>query len=215
MDILSAAKKIWDYHHVNHRIDKSDCILVLGSHDTRVAERGAELFLQGLAPLVVFSGFLGSLTRGMWDRPEAEIFAEIAIRMGVPESKILIENKSTNTGENILLSRKLLFEKGIRVKNILAVQKPYMERRTHATIKKVWPEIEVSVTSPQIAFEKYPKDDISLDHLINIMVGDLQRIILYPGMGFQIAQEVPADISEAYEYLVKQGYTKHLISAPV
>ncbi|PIN72448.1 hypothetical protein COV22_03185, partial [Candidatus Woesearchaeota archaeon CG10_big_fil_rev_8_21_14_0_10_47_5] len=35
------AKKLWDYHHVNQSLEKSDCILVLGSHDLRVAERGA------------------------------------------------------------------------------------------------------------------------------------------------------------------------------
>lgn len=45
------AKQLWDYHHVNHVIEKSDCILVLGSHDTRVADRGAELYLQGFAIL--------------------------------------------------------------------------------------------------------------------------------------------------------------------
>jgi hypothetical protein len=89
MDILSAAKKIWDYHHMNHTLKKADCIIVLGSHDTRVAERGAELFLEGLAPIIVFSGFLGTLTLGNWTRPEAEIFAEIAIKMGVPEDKII------------------------------------------------------------------------------------------------------------------------------
>ena len=98
MDVNCYAQKVWDYLLMNHTLEKSDCIIVLGSYDTRVAERGAELFLQGLAPLIVFSGYLGAFTLGVWERPEAEIFADIAMKMGVPKDKILIENKSTNTG---------------------------------------------------------------------------------------------------------------------
>lgn len=204
------AKKIWDYHHMNHRLEKADCIMVLGSHDTRVAERGAGLFLEGYAPLIVFSGGQGILTKD-FDRPEADIFADIAIGTGVPEEKILIENESTNTGENIEFTKKLLSEKGVDPQKIILVQKPYMERRTYATFMKRWPEKECLVTSPQIAFDDYPNESISEEAIINIMVGDLQRIRIYPGKGFQIEQDIPADVWQAYEALVSEGYAKHLI----
>ncbi len=211
MDILSAAKLIRDYHHMNHKLEKAGCIVVLGSHDTRVAERGAEVFLQGLAPIIVFSGYLGALTLGSWERPEAEVFAEIAMKRGVPQDNILIENKSTNTGENFLFTKELLFKDGILPQKIIAVQKPYMERRTYATCKKVWPEVEVLVTSPEYTFETYPNHEITLDKVINIMVGDLQRILEYPSMGFQIPQTVPEEVLEAYKFLVNAGYTSRLI----
>ena len=212
MDADGLAKKIWDYHLMGHQLEKADCIIVLGSHDTRVAEKGAQILLDGWASIVVFSGYLGALTKGIWTRPEAEIFAEIALRMGVPPEKILVENKATNTGENIAFSKKLLAEHGIRPRKAIAVQKPYMERRTYATCKKVWPELELIVASPEIRIEDYPNEEISKDEMINVMVGDLQRIMLYPGKGYQIPQEVPADIIEAYEKLVRMGYTKHLIA---
>jgi hypothetical protein len=64
-ETIKLAKILWDYHHVNHELCKSDCIFVLGSHDLRVADRGAELYLQGWAPLLVFSGGLGNFTRLM------------------------------------------------------------------------------------------------------------------------------------------------------
>src|SRR5687768_8723764 len=95
--IVEAARIIWDYHHVNHTLDKADCIMALGSHDTRVAHRAADLYLQGYAPCIVFSGGLGRLTEGVWLLPEADTFANIAMQMGVPEQHILIENRSTNT----------------------------------------------------------------------------------------------------------------------
>ena len=197
---------------MNHSVEESDCILVLGSHDLRVAERGAELYLQGLAPLVIFSGGLGSLTKEIWHEPEANKFAKTAVAMGVPPDAILIENKSTNTGENILLTQQLLEQKGLRPQSFIVVHKPYMERRSLATFKKHWPDKRLIVTSPQISFEDYFSDEATFEKLVNIMVGDLQRIKFYPKKGFQIFQEIPADVWRAYEELVSLGYTKHLVN---
>lgn len=208
---IALGKILWNYHHVNHSPVKSDCILVLGSHDPRVAERGAELFLQGLAPLLVFSGGLGNLTQGLWDEPEAERFARVAINLGVPEEAILIENKSTNTGENILFTGRLLQDKGLDPFSFLVVQKPYMERRSYATLKRHWPGKDLLVTSPQIAFEDYPQGEITLEQVMHIMVGDLQRIRIYPERGYQIFQEIPGDVWRAWERLVELGFDRHLV----
>lgn len=210
-EVRTLAKKIWEYHHVNHRLVPSDCILTLGSHDTRVAERAAELYLQGWAPLLIFAGGLGRLTEGMWTESEADLFARIAMEKGVPAEAILIENRSTNTGENIQLVRQLLSEKDLNPQTFILVQKPYMERRTFATFAKAWPGKAFIVTSPQLSFEAYPTTDIPLENVINIMVGDLQRIKLYPEKGFQVYQEIPADVWQAFERLVDLGFNKQLV----
>jgi uncharacterized SAM-binding protein YcdF (DUF218 family) len=209
VDVL--ARRIWDYHHIGHSMREADCIVALGSHDVRVAERAAQVFLQGLAPLLVCSGKLGALTLGTWTQPEAEIFAEIAVAKGVPRNRILVEARSTNTGENVGFTRSLLAERGVEIRTVIAVQKPYMERRTYATFRKVWPEIDVCVTSPQIDFVDYPNERIAKDDVIHIMVGDLQRVMVYGERGYQIPQDVPADVRDAYEALIALGYTKRLI----
>src|SRR5690242_20188444 len=67
--------RVWNYHKLNHELAKSDVIVVLCSHDTVVAERGAQLWLEGWAPLLVFSGGLGAITRRFWSDPEADRFA--------------------------------------------------------------------------------------------------------------------------------------------
>jgi uncharacterized SAM-binding protein YcdF (DUF218 family) len=212
MDRLNTlARILWEYHHLHHTLEVSDCILVLGSHDLRVAHRGAELYLQGLAPLLILSGGLGNVTKGIWTKTEADQFARIAISKGVPEKDILIENRSTNTGENILFTQQLLQEKGLDPKSFIVVQKPYMERRSYATFKKHWPNKKLLVTSPQISFEDYPAGEISPERVINIMVGDLQRIKLYPEKGFQIYQHIPDEVWAAFEELVEMGYNKHLV----
>jgi len=196
---------------MHHALERADCILALGSHDLRVAERAAELYLEGWAPLVIFSGGLGNFTKGMWTETEADQFAAIAIRMGVPEASVLVENKSTNTGENILFTQQLLAQKKLDPRSFVVVQKPYMERRSYATFKQHWPDKKLVVTSPQISFEDYPTEEIPLERVINIMVGDLQRIKYYPEKGFQVYQEIPADVWQALEQLVASGFDKHLM----
>ena len=87
-----------------------------------------------------------------------------------------------------------------------------MERRSYATFKKHWPDKKLIVTSPQTTFEEYPTEEIPLEKLIYMMVGDLQRIRIYPEKGFQIPQEIPDEVWKAYEKLVGWGFTRHLVS---
>ncbi len=209
-EILELGKILWDYHHVNDQPEKSDCIMVLGSHDLRVAGRGAELWLGGFAPLLIFSGGLGNFTKEIWTESEADQFAKIAMSSGVPASAVLVENKSTNTGENIQFTKKLLHARGMDPESFLLVQKPYMERRTFATFMKQWPGKKIRVTSPQISFEDYPTEEIPMERVIEIMVGDLQRIKIYPAKGYQILQEIPASVLDAYEQLISLGFDRHL-----
>jgi uncharacterized SAM-binding protein YcdF (DUF218 family) len=213
--IRALAEQIWRYHQLNHQLASSDVILVLCSHDKAVAERGAQLFLEGWAPLLIFSGGLGSITSKLWREPEADQFAAIAITMGVPPERILIENRSTNTGENVLFTKQLLAEQHLDPQTFILVQKPYMERRSYATFKRLWPEKEALVTSPQVSFEdylrRYSNEALSSDDVVSIMVGDLQRIRLYPARGFQIPQDIPDEVWDAFEELVAAGYDKHLI----
>jgi DUF218 domain len=215
--IHSLVEKIWNYHQLNHQLSKADAILVLCSHDRRVAERGAQLFLGGWAPLLIFSGGLGSITKRLWQQPEADQFAEIARAMGVPQEGILIENASTNTGENVLFTRKLLAARGLNLRTFIVVQKPYMERRSFATFRRLWPEPDVIVTSPRVSLDEYlegySNDSLSEDEVISIMVGDLQRIRLYPAKGFQIHQDIPDDVWDAGQELIRAGYDTRLVPA--
>ncbi len=164
-----------------------------------------------MAPIVIFSGGLGRLTDGFWNETEADKFAKIALEKGVPKHAVFIENRSTNTGENIIFTQQLLKEKKLDPHSFIVVQKPYMERRSYATFKKHWPDKNLIVTSPQISFNEYATDEIPLEKVINIMVGDLQRIKVYAEKGFQIPQKMPLDVWQAYERLVELGFNKQLI----
>jgi hypothetical protein len=213
--VRELARTLWTYHQLGHELSPADVILVLCSHDVAVAERGAQLLLDGWAPLLIYSGGLGSITKQFWTEPEADRFAEIAVSLGVPRERILIENRSTNTGENVTFTKRLLEERGIDPQTFIVVQKPYMERRSYATFRTRWPEKKLIVTSPQVSFEdyleKYSHQALSKDDVVSIIVGDLQRIKIYGERGWQIPQEIPGDVWDAYLELVAAGYDSRLL----
>ncbi len=144
---------------------------------------------------------------------EAEKFAEVMEKNGVPGDKIILETEALNSGENVCKSYELLKRLGKIPRKIILVQKPTMERRAYATFRNFWPEekYELMVTSPPFTYEEYVGPIIDRETMINIMVGDLQRIKLYPAMGFQIPQEIPVEVWDAYEMLVADGFDKHLV----
>lgn len=213
VDIDKNAKLVWDFMHMHHEIKKADAIFVLCSLDTRVASYAAELYLQGYAKWVIVSGGAGKFTKGIFTKSEAEVFADIIIAAGVPKDKMIIEDKSTNTGENIRFTYELLQKTGHTFSSFILVQKPYMERRTFATFKKQWPDstTKITITSPKLNYDDYFTDHLNKEFVINIMVGDLQRIREYPKRGFQIEQNIPDNVLRACHRLISAGFTKHLI----
>ena len=214
--IREAVQTVWDYHHMHHELTPADGILVLGSHDIRVAEWGAQLWLDGWADWLIFSGGLGRLTEGNWQQTEAERFGEVARQMGVPDNKMLLEISSTNTGENFRYTAALLAERKLSLDAFIVAQKPYMERRAFATFHRHWPDKTCIATSPPLSFEAYCATDdpaINQESVIHLLVGDLQRIDLYAERGFQIPQVIPPPVRAAYDTLVEAGYTQQLISS--
>ena len=211
-EILADAEIIYDFlADVPPVPDRADIILAAGSHDLRGAERAAELFLSGTAPLIICSGGYGKMTDGLFSKPEGELFAERCITLGVPEEKILIENKATNTGENFTFSRRILTEKGIVPKTGIATCKPYMAKRTWASGTKQWGEVRWFVSTPKLSFMEYPTEETPLESTIQLMTGDLQRLRVYAEKGFQAPVEVPDEIWEVNERLIQDGYDTYII----
>jgi hypothetical protein len=105
------------------------------------------------------------MTEGLYGGlSEAAYFARVAVRMGVPEDRILVEGKSTNTGENIDFTRALLRERGLDPRVFIVVQKPYMELRSLLTFRRRMPSSEnkvLFVTSPRLSLEEYASSSSS------------------------------------------------------
>ena len=210
--VRKLAKVLWDYHDVAENLPAEvDFILAAGSHDDRVAHHAAGLMRQGKSRVLVTSGGYGKVTSGIRREPEGERFRRIAIAQGVDSGSILVEAAATNTGENITFSRALLESRGVYPTSGIIVTKPYMKRRALATGMKQWPEMRWYPSAPEIDFEYYPTDDVPEGRMIELMVGDLQRIRVYADQGFQAPQEIPPEVWAAYDGLVGLGFDKYVI----
>jgi len=207
-EIDTAARLLWDYLRFPQPLVAADAVLALGSNAIRVGEYAADLVRQGYGRYLIVSG--GNGADSVFTRPEADIYADIARTKGIPDDRILVERASVNTSENIAFTRALLEEKGVEVRSLIVVQKPYLERRVFATFQKQWPEVSCIVASPPIPYEGYAKDEASRDRLAQYMMGTLYRIKAYPLLGYQVPQEIPDAVEHAYALLYRQGYTTYV-----
>ena len=214
MNYLPHLQVIWNYLCLHQEPRKADVIVGFGNFNTDIARRAAELYLQGYAPKILFTGGLGRNTAGLLPEPEAVRFAKVAMECGVPECDIILEDKSTNTKENILFTRDKLEELGLAHGHILGVHQPFMERRIASAMGVYWPEQSFSVTCPQVTIPEYleraKEQGISENASISVIVGDFQRIELYAKLGYQLPQEIPNDAWDAFHALVAMGYDKQL-----
>ena len=215
MEFMQPLQVIWDYLGMHQRPQKADCIVGFGNFNDNIARRAAELYHAGYAPKVLFTGGLGRNTDGLFREPEAVRFAKVAIECGVPEADVILEDKSTNTKENIEFTREKLKSLGMPCNKLLGVHQPFMERRISAAFGVYWPETELIVTSPQVPIEEYLRDaekqGITHNAAISVIVGDFQRMDLYAKLGYQIPQEIPEEAWKAFRALVVQGYDKQLV----
>jgi len=213
--IAAAARVVWNWLCLRHDLKPASAILCLGSFDPSAARFATQLYQQHWAPRLIFSGGIAhrnDLGSTGWDKPEAEVFAAIAESEGVPKSAIILESASTNTGENFAFTRGELVRLGVKAHRLILVTKPYMTRRAAATAAVVWPSVEWIVQHEPISFDDYLSRCGDVERVLQVMVGDMHRMLIYPYLGFQSVQEVPADTLSAFRYLAANGYNRHLVT---
>ncbi|WP_367835813.1 YdcF family protein [Streptomyces rochei] len=209
------ARLVWDYHQMHHTPKGCSVAVGLGSHDLSVATTAVEAYQVGLVPLIVFTGANSATTRARFPEGEAVAYQKHALALGVPSDVVLVEPNATNTGQNIAYSRSLLEGAGVDVSSVLLVSKPYEQRRAYATARKLWPGIEVICASAPMEFPEYVDSIGDVRLVIDMLVGALQRLMIYPQQGFMIEQEVPEEVIAAYQRLCRAGFTSRLVPAEV
>ncbi len=217
-EIHRLALEVWDFCQTKQDLPKQcECIITLCSNDIRHADRAIDLYFSyrqmGSQPVVIFSGRCGRLTESLYQKAEAETFADYAINKNVPDSHLFVENMSTNTGENIKFTRQKLTDHNFHFKSLIAVTQPFGEKRVLGAFRKQWHEISgnVVVTSPQLGLSEYCTEELDYNEVINLMIGDFQRLRIYAHLGFQEKFEIPDRISWSAKQLIDYGYTKYLI----
>ena len=204
---------LWDYNQMHDEPRPVDVGIGLGGHDIGVATHAANLFHAGIFPLIVFTGANAPTTIDRFPRGEAVHFSERAIELGVPQDAILIEPEATNTGDNIDFTRALLDRRGYldSIKSVMLISRPYQQRRSYAICRKRWPGVEVVCGSLPLKLDDYVTSIGDADRVINMLVGDTQRVWVYPTKGWAIEQAVPAEVRKAFGRLVDAGFNRRLI----
>ena len=215
MSVMDDAQILWDYHQMHHEPRNTDIAIGLGRHDIGVAEHTADLYHQGRFPLIVFTGANAPTTTGLFPRGEAVHFAERATQLDVPSEAILLERRAGNTQENFTLTRDLLRSRGLHVQSATLISRPYQQRRAYATCIKNWPNLEAVCSSRQEDFVSYLDKIKDTERILNMLVGDTQRIWLYAQRGYAAEQALPHHVRSAYLRLVDAGYDSRVTaSAP-
>jgi uncharacterized SAM-binding protein YcdF (DUF218 family) len=210
-ELRADVETLWAYHDMGHQPRHCDVGIGLGSHDLGVAIHTAELYQQGMFGRIVFTGANAPTTIERFPRGEAVHYREHAIELGVPAEVILIETEATNTSQNLTNTREVLAHAGIHPASVMLISRPYQQRRAYATCRKVWPEVEVICSSRPLPLDEYVASIGDVDRVINMLVGDTQRITEYARRGFAIEQDVPEPVQLAYQRLVDAGFTSRLI----
>jgi uncharacterized SAM-binding protein YcdF (DUF218 family) len=202
---------LWEYHDMHHALRPCDVGIGLGSHDPNVAVVAVDLFHQAMFRHIVFTGANSPTTIDRFPRGEAVHYREYAIENGVPPESVLTETRATNTEENIQFAREVLTEHKIETHSVIIMSRPYQQRRAFATCKKLWPEVAVLCASRPLSLDDYVTSIGDVNRVINMLVGDTQRIEVYAERGFAIPQHIPQEVRAAYSRLVDAGFTSRLV----
>ncbi len=214
-EIIKPLEEIWNYMKLNMKTEKSDLIIGCGCMNLEIPVKCAELLKENYAQNILFSGGLGKLTTSNFDRTEAEIYKDIAIKEGIKPNKIFIENKSTNTGDNFRFSLKIIEKYKIKSDRIIIVHNNLSQRRTLSVARAIIKDKKLIITSPDKTFSQFIEKLSNVteerkQNIIPVIVGDIQRLIIYPQLGWQTENNVPETIIEDYYKLKNMGYDKYI-----
>ncbi len=179
------------FRNIKQDHKKGDVIFVPGS--SKAVEyrlpKAVELFQAGKAKKVLFSG--GVTWQGQ-QLTEAELLKKEAMRMGVPEEAILVENMSLHTKENVLASLLVLDREFDlhNIKRVLVVTTYIQMLRIYLSFKTYMPS--------WIEYSLYPVNDRTAreDNWFLTPYGrlrvetEVEKIIRYVNEGILIDEEV-------------------------
>lgn len=110
-------------------VERADVIVTVsgGDNNARI-KKSVELYKEGWAPVILYSG---AAAEG--DVSNAAAMRNISVKMGVPKSDVLLEEKSVDTAENAKFSSVIIQKEGYA--SMILVTSPYHQRRTMELFK--------------------------------------------------------------------------------
>lgn len=209
--VLAAARRTLAYLAATDPLPTQpvDAIIGFGVFDLSLPRFCGELHLRGHAPCLVFTGGLGAGT-GTLGGPEADVW-RAELRRAYPQisdATVVLENRSTNTAENIRFTADLLAREhpslalGLGLRSALIVASPSRLRRVQLTLRHLHPTVRTFRALPPVDFDReaalYAENGVDF---VAHLTGELDRLVDYPGRGWIAAEPLPPEIAAAHAVL--------------
>lgn len=186
-----------------------DAVIGFGVFDLTLPVYCGDLFAGGQARRIIFTGGLGAGTGQLGGR-EADVWRDALRRShpAIPDHKVILENRSTNTAENISFTAELLEREypqhafGVGIRSAIIVASPSRLRRVKLTMQKLQPTVTVIRQLPPHSLDEqrelYAANRVDyFDHL----AGELDRIVGYAARGWIAVEPLPPEIAAAHDLL--------------
>ncbi|MFX0565984.1 YdcF family protein [Kosakonia cowanii] len=226
---------------------RADVVILAGNAVIPTIEAACGLAAAQKTPLLI-SGGLGHSTTFLYSaiarhprynvirttgRGEAAILADIARQFWkIDESQLLIEDRSTNSGENARFSLDMLISQHIAPKTAVIVQDPTMQRRTMATFARAsqqctnaphwfsWPGFTPRLinTPDGLAFQPRVRGLWPVERYLSLVMGEVPRLrddangYGPNGRDYLAHIEFPPEIEQAWQTLQADSQLTHALS---
>lgn len=116
-------------------------------------EKAVELYNNKRIQKVIFMGGVNGVSNQNNSLiAEADKMRELAIKLGINENDIIVENTSNNTFENIDNAMYLLRDEIDTIKNITIITSEFHLKRCYAILKKNYPNIDTTLVAAKDGF---------------------------------------------------------------
>jgi hypothetical protein len=202
---IQLARQVFDYLYLkDEQITPCDVVIGFGHFDLGIPRYCVDLYIRGFAKWIIFTGGVGTGSADFKYAEGIEFLNEAKKLVPGIEKYIIVESKSTHTGENVQFTKEVLerdipelaFDKGI--KSAILVSSAYRQRRVYLSCLKQLPGVNGINAPVKTTFER----EISIfeskgQDLISFLPGEIDRLVNYAEKGFIEKEEVPAEILKA------------------
>ena len=184
---------LYGFLALDHTPAPSDAIVCFGSRDHVVPEHAARLFHARLAPVVVATG---GVELAPYGRSEASVFASRLVELDVPAERILLEEHSRHTGDNVRLSIETLAARNGLPQSVITVAWPMVARRIVATMAARYPTVRVCSSPSMSVPGTAPRPTAGATRWA---VEQFDRLVRYSGDGTIAPVDIPDEVVIASE----------------
>jgi hypothetical protein len=203
---MDAGRDVFDYLALRGAPPRrADVVIGFGHFDRKIPEQCADLVAGGIVDRVIFAGGSGVGSPGL-ELPESHFFRRVfRDRLpDFPDSSMVVEDRSTNTAENIVHCIELMSERppewrfGGGIRSAILVANAYRQRRVWLTCLVHLPGVQLYNCPPAVDYRTERAMFAERGEELNAhLVGEIDRLARYADRGWIVREPVPEGVLAA------------------